>query len=222
MTPDTTTLRRPRRGWLALLLGLLWFGLGHLYAGTPRRAIAAWVVTLFVVAPLAFHLRVFLDWSPASVIVGLAISVGLFLLVPLDAALTARRRRALPPTRWNRIWVYIAYAVLSSLLAGPIGDWQRDRFLFRSSRIPSSAMTDTLLPGDHIYTDTRRSNLFPIRRGDIVVFYIPTDPEVLFVKRVIGLPGETVELRDGFLYVDGVLPGDNYISPWTTTTLPDP
>jgi signal peptidase I len=154
-----------------------------------------------------------LDFSKISVIVGIVVAVLLFLLVPLDGALTARRRRGQPPTRWNRVWIYIAYAVLLAFVVQPIAIWGINHFWFRTFSVPAGSMMDTLLVGDSVIADMRKGTLFPVRRGDIVVFRMPVEPEVLFMKRVIGLPGETVELRDGFLFVDGRKVEEPYVRP---------
>lgn len=55
---------------------------------------------------------------------------------------------------------------------------------------------------------------FPkIDRGDVVVFWFPNDPDKSFVKRVIGLPGETVEVRNGIVYIDGKILNEPYLDP---------
>lgn len=94
-------------------------------------------------------------------------------------------------------------------------------FIFQNFEIPSSSMEKTLLIGDHVVVD--RSTLAPpakwapfvhyrdIKRGDIIVFYKPvtepgTDPnsEHLFlVKRVVGVPGDHIHLRNGIVYLNG-------------------
>jgi len=88
-------------------------------------------------------------------------------------------------------------------------------FVFQQSKIPSGSMMDTLLIGDYIMVNRFvyapdsfgwEKKLLPmrdIRRGDVVVFKQPKEPEIDFIKRVIGLPGETIQLRDGRLFVDG-------------------
>jgi signal peptidase I len=88
-------------------------------------------------------------------------------------------------------------------------------FVFQQSKIPSGSMMDTLLIGDFIMVNrfvystaasALERALLPIReieRGDVVVFKQPQEPEIDFIKRVVGLPGDTVELREGLLYVNG-------------------
>ncbi len=87
-------------------------------------------------------------------------------------------------------------------------------FAFQAFKIPSPSMEDNLLTGDHIIVnkfiygpkDPVFSTLLPLRdpvRGDVVVFRFPNDPHEDWVKRVVGLPGETVEVRGKKLFIDG-------------------
>ncbi|MBI4161797.1 MAG: signal peptidase I, partial [Acidobacteria bacterium] len=89
-------------------------------------------------------------------------------------------------------------------------------FVFQQSKIPTGSMIPTLLIGDYImvnkyvYSRTRpglENRLLPVddvRRGDVIVFKYPEEPEKDYIKRVIGLPGETLEIRDCTVHVDGV------------------
>lgn len=56
-------------------------------------------------------------------------------------------------------------------------------------------------------------NVSRIERGDIVQFRYPKDPERFYVKRIIGLPGDTVEIKDGGVFVNGALIDEPYIDP---------
>ena len=68
-------------------------------------------------------------------------------------------------------------------------------------------------PGDMAYL------FHPPRRGDIVVFHYPRDPSRDFVKRVIGVPGDTVEINNGRVYVNGLPQDERYISELGRTSL---
>jgi len=88
-------------------------------------------------------------------------------------------------------------------------------FVVQAFKIPTGSMENNLLIGDHLLVNkfvfaptlTRAEDTLlpidPIRRGDILVFKYPEDPERDFIKRVIGLPGETLELRDKKVYING-------------------
>ncbi len=92
-------------------------------------------------------------------------------------------------------------------------------FLFEPFHIPSGSMIPTLLVGDFIFvnkmsyglripfTDPGRVHKLwerPPKRGDVVVFINPQHPDVDYVKRVVGLPGDHIEIRDNVLYINGV------------------
>jgi signal peptidase I len=97
-------------------------------------------------------------------------------------------------------------------------------FVFQQSKIPSGSMMDTLLVGDYIMVnrfvyaphlsglERKLLPLRPIRRGDVIVFKQPNEPEVDFIKRVVGLPDDVVELRDGFLHVNGSIVDEPYVT----------
>jgi signal peptidase I len=88
-------------------------------------------------------------------------------------------------------------------------------FVVQAFKIPTGSMEPNLLIGDHLLVNkfvfaptlsSAERALLPaadIRRGDIVVFKYPEDPERDFIKRVIGLPGETLELRERRILVNG-------------------
>lgn len=76
-------------------------------------------------------------------------------------------------------------------------------FLFQPFYIPSSSMEPTLKPGDRIIVNKFMYRFKEPERGDIIVFKYPLDPKRDFIKRLIGLPGETIEIKDSVLYVNG-------------------
>ena len=87
-------------------------------------------------------------------------------------------------------------------------------FVLQAFEIPSSSMEETLLIGDHVFVNREQfapptSWLGPvlpyrdIRRGDIVVFLSPETPGLFVVKRIMGIPGDHIHLRDGVVYRNG-------------------
>jgi signal peptidase I len=97
-------------------------------------------------------------------------------------------------------------------------------FVVQAFKIPTGSMEQNLLIGDHLLvnkfvfapslTSLERTLLpiDPIRRGDIVVFKYPEDPSRDFIKRVIGLPGDTIEMRNKTVYVNDTALDEPYVN----------
>jgi signal peptidase I len=83
-------------------------------------------------------------------------------------------------------------------------------FLVKPYRIPSPSMEDTLLIGDRVLVDRLTWRFSEPERGDIVVFHPPSGGNVL-IKRIVGMPGDELSLRDGLLYVNGHALDEPYI-----------
>jgi signal peptidase I len=76
-------------------------------------------------------------------------------------------------------------------------------FVFQAFVIPSGSMLPTLRIGDYLLVNKFVYLFRPIRRGDIIVFKFPQDESRDFIKRVVGLPGETLEIRDRQVFING-------------------
>lgn len=77
------------------------------------------------------------------------------------------------------------------------------RALIQNFRIEGTSMEPNLHDGQYLIINKFAYYLHPPERGDVVVFHYPRNPRRDFIKRVIGLPGETVEIRGKHLYIDG-------------------
>lgn len=77
-------------------------------------------------------------------------------------------------------------------------------FIIANSRVPSASMENTIMTGDRVIGSRLSYQFFEEpKRGDIIIFRWPDNEKILFVKRIIGLPGETVEIRNGAVYING-------------------
>ena len=89
-----------------------------------------------------------------------------------------------------------------------------NRFALINARIPSGSMADTISENDQIFGSRFAYNKTDPQRFDIIIFRYPDDPSKLFIKRIIGLPGEKVEVRDGKVYInDAAEPLDDSFTP---------
>jgi signal peptidase I len=71
---------------------------------------------------------------------------------------------------------------------------------YRVVNAPTGAMANTIIPGDKVLCSMR---LGEIKRGDIVLFTYPSEPKWMFLKRVIGLPGETIQVKGHRVFING-------------------
>jgi signal peptidase I len=86
-------------------------------------------------------------------------------------------------------------------------------FLYQPVKVDGTSMAPLLSDQERIFINKFVYRFEPIERGDVVVFWYPLDKSKSFIKRVIGLPGETIELRGGRLYVNGAAQKEIYIPP---------
>ena len=113
-------------------------------------------------------------------------------------------------------WVkVIVSAIIIALLV--------DFFIIANAVVPTGSMENTILPGDR-FIGNRLAYVFgEPERGDIVVFRYPDDESEIYVKRVIGLPGDTIDIEDGKIYINGSaepLQEDYLKEEWTVATGP--
>ena len=76
-------------------------------------------------------------------------------------------------------------------------------FIAQAYNIPSGSMKPTLLVGDFILVNKLVYRFSEPQRGDIVVFKYPIDPSIDFIKRIIGMPGDVIEIRDNQVFING-------------------
>lgn len=85
-------------------------------------------------------------------------------------------------------------------------------FIFQSYEIPSGSMEETIQTGDLVFSEKISYYLGDPQRGDIVTFIDPMQPDRTLIKRVIAIGGQSVELRDGYVYVDGIKQDEPYVN----------
>ncbi len=116
------------------------------------------------------------------------------------------------PTWMESLWENVkslAYVLVAVLLIRAV--------VVEATVVPTGSMQNTILIGDHLFldkilygpqipfTDYHFPAIRHYKRGDVVAFRYPVDPSVVFVKRLIGMPGDTIQVKQKKLYVNGEL-----------------
>lgn len=163
--------------------GLISPGFSH---GLMSQRRAMWIVIGLVALCIAA-----MSIVPWATYLGLVVVAGSM----IDAGL--RHRRLKDEIRWSWLDPLLAIGVMIAIVVGA-RVWIASAF-----KIPSTAMAPTLQQGDHIFASKLAMRWRGPERGEIVIFRQPCQPELDYIKRIVALEGDTVEVRCDVLYVSG-------------------
>jgi signal peptidase I len=190
-----------RKPWLAAVLSIPLWGLGHVYLGLPRQAFLAFlsVLTASLLATGAIL------WAPRPVnaLAYWILTFGAVIAVILHAWYQARRAPRPYTLRWyNRWYLYIVLFLLAAPVVVQLHQLMRPGFV-EGFRIPSASMEPTILTGDFLFVDKRASARQHLQRGTMVVFRSVEEEGLHVIKRIVGMPGDTLQMIAGALYLNG-------------------
>jgi signal peptidase I len=176
-------------------------GLGHVHARAWRTGVAIYCITLASGVILLYLMH----FAPTPNRVTLFFVLGLptvvfWLSVAVDAVLRTRRTGGSVPTPWFRsTWLaaIVVEAVGGGIAYGLPPQWH-------AFNIASGSMAPALIPGDYFFSDSNTTRK-PVVYGDVVLFKLPRDPSIVYVKRVVGLPGDRIRLVNGRLSINNQL-----------------
>jgi signal peptidase I len=205
-----------RKPLLALAAALAMPGLGHLYAGDLPRGLA-FLVAVALAVPVSARLAL---RAPPRLLcfilmAGVATAIALYLWSAVDAWKRVRSRAPRGAAEgsgadpglatWQRPGVYglymvAAYAFVLSPMTASVRDGTVEAFV-----VPSASMMPNVLPGDRVLADKTvgRPGGTRLWRGALAIFVNPNDRTQIFIKRVIGLPGDRVEVDGAEVRVNG-------------------
>jgi signal peptidase I len=195
----TSPAPAPHRG-IALVFAFFGpLGAGQMYLGQRRRALL-WFAIPFLL--LVFCLLCMRALGEAIGYGTLCLAIPLGLLVAWVASVVdlytipAKRLRRASAT--SIVFFFVVGVVLLltlQLLMRP--------FILEAFKIPSGAMQPSFLVGDHIFADKVAATTRSPKRGEVIVFRFPEHPEQDFIKRVIAIPGDTLEVKQGHPTING-------------------
>lgn len=208
MSTESITIK-PRSGLIAALMSVCLAGLGQLYNGQVNKA--CWFFLMFVFFSIpAFAFSIL--YLPAELMVS-GLTVTLFfcgfvwVYSILEAFVTARKQKQYVPQAWQGGGLYLMVFLAVAIIALPAMTRFMRAHWVEPFRIPSASMEPTLVAGDFIFADKRYNCAgceHKVQRGDVVVFIYPNDRNINYIKRVIGMPGERIQLRGEIVTINGV------------------
>jgi len=206
MTDSMEKSKTRRRPWIAVLLSAILPGLGHIYCGRIVAGVTFMFLVSFFFPVLIFDTHRVKPTSPGTqntllLMFGLmTVLIGIVALI--DSYRQARRTRYDYQLKdYNRWYVYAALTVI--FCGGAVGySLQiRDKYIEAFS-VPTWSMAPTIFSGDRILANKTAYRVADPERGDIILFPNPDDRRQNYIKRVVALAGDTVEIKDGQLYIN--------------------
>lgn len=183
-------------------------GLGQLYNGQINKA--SWFLLAFgfssVPALVIAILHVPSELMVSGVTMVFFFCGFIWIYSALEAFISARSQKDYIPQSWQGGGVYLLVFIILMLIALPLMTSYMRTKLVEPYRIPSASMEPTLVAGDFIFADKRYNCAnckYTVERGDVVVFVYPNDRNVNYIKRVIGLPGDRVQIRGEVVKING-------------------
>ena len=181
--------------WLASLFSLLVPGLGHLYAGHLKKAILIFLLLwpfIIIMRTMALIPYLFPVYYLSLVSFILYYIIDPFVLV---------KKNIVFENPWQRWYFYILFIGIQ-IISIPFIKGYIDKLSYVSFySIPTPSMEPTLQVGDLMACKKANS----LKRNEVCIFKYPEDPSTPFVKRCVGEPGDTIEIKEGNVYINGKL-----------------
>jgi signal peptidase I len=186
-----------RKPFSALLLSII-PGLGQIYNGQPRKGVVFLAIDLLV--PIAFGLAGIFNKLNGLVIL-LVFSLSFIIYRMADGFIQAKKLTNYELKSYNKWYVYLSFAIALGIVRTFL-DLPASTGI-QTFRIPTPSMNPTMQPGDRVVASLSYYDNNSIQQGDIVVFNSPQGG--IWTFRVVGLPSDSIEIKDGNVYVNNQL-----------------
>ncbi len=200
----------PRKPHHALLMSLVLPGFGQLYNGCANRGIFLFLGFVILSGPSLAVAALYLP-APWTVLVSaqsLLSALAIWIYGMVDAWRTAKRQTDYTPLAWQLSGVYVLIFLVCNTVALPAVIGYVRVHQVAAYRIPSGSMAPGILPGDYLFADMRYNCpgcQVAVQRGDVAIFTYPNNRTLSYIKRVIGLPGDRIQIRGPDVLVNGKL-----------------
>jgi len=188
-----------RKRWLAAVMGMTMPGMGQIYNGELIKG-ASFLAIFLALFTLGFRWTVLLPdkFLIVGALATIMITAFVFIMMIVEAHRKAKRLGAgyqLKP--YNRWYFYLAAWLLGCILvSGSVYDYVKKNSI-EAYKIAGTSMEPVVQRGDRVFADKTAYRRMPPHKGDIIVFVFPDDRSKVLIRRIDGLPGETITLTNG-------------------------
>jgi signal peptidase I len=203
MANTKVEVRNKRHVWLAAMLSLIMPGLGQVYCGKLSRGL---VFNFLNILPLPIIIGLFsVSNSPAlmQITISLILAGGIIQLIAIiDSACIAKRTKTDYELKdYNKWYVYVLFVLI--ITGGSTGSalYLRDQGL-EAFRVSAVSNYPTIVPNDRLLANKLAYKKNDPEKGELIVFLNPENRRINLVKRLIAVAGDTVEIKNGELYVN--------------------
>ena len=198
----------PRNPWTAAGMSLLLPGFGQIYNGEVNKAIWLFLCFALLSVPGIALVALYLPgpWMAPTLALGLAATLSLWLYGAVDAWREAKSRPDHELRDWQVSGMYLLVLLACNFVILPSLIGYVRAHDVEALRIPSRSMEPAVLQGDFIFADKRYNCpgcKHAIHRGDIAIFTYPNNRTLLYIKRIVALPGDQVTLGRSGIEVNG-------------------
>ncbi len=196
-----------RRWWIAGLFSYLVPGLGQVYNGQATKGLFFnFLITLW--GGVVFSFLFYMMKQPirriniAFLFVILLISIAAHLCIIVEAIKTSRKREMENGLKaYNKWTLYLAVIIISLAVDYSVSSAVKENIV-KPFRIPTGSMEPTLLNGDFLLSNQLYYRTTNPARGEVVIMKYPKDERINYIKRIVGMPGDTLEIRDKVLMIN--------------------
>ncbi|MHC4424574.1 MAG: signal peptidase I [Planctomycetota bacterium] len=203
MPEATVNTKSRRKPWLAVVLSLIMPGVGHIYCGRFVKGLVLAFLSCMLVPVIFGALSVSRSSVRiAAIIASLLMSLGIWLVAIIDSWYIAKHTADSCTLKdYNRWYVYVLLILMGTGSSTQIAFNVRATLL-EAFRVPVASNYPTIVPNDRFLANKLAYKDKDPKRGELVVFLNPENRRINYIKRVVAIAGDTVEIKDGELYVN--------------------
>lgn len=185
-----------KKKWLGAFLSFLIPGLGNAYSRNVKKGILIYILFFIVVLGLRF-----IAYNFTLFLVALSLMVGYYLFAIIVGYRNVQKDKIYEPLRFDKWYVYVLAYIFNMVFLSLLTGKTLDKITpINFASIPTPAMDPALLPGDILAYKKTKS----IERNDVTIFLFPDDTKTMYVKRCIGLPGDSLQIVNSAILINGV------------------